>query len=84
MITNKLDESTYYRITIDDRLDAHWVEWFYNYIECIRQSESDANRTELTIQVPDQAALRGVLNWIWDLNLVLISVIRIGEYEAKK
>jgi hypothetical protein len=79
MIMKDLDESTYYKITIDDRLDAHWGEWFSDYIQCIRYPEADVNLTELTLQIPDQAALRGILNWMWDLNLILISVVRINE-----
>jgi hypothetical protein len=34
----------------------------------------DQNITTLTGPVPDQAALRGMLIKIWDLNLILLSV----------
>jgi hypothetical protein len=43
-------------------------------------SESDI--TTLTGPVADQAALRGLLSKIWDLNLVLISATRI-EVDSK-
>ena len=84
MIIENSNESSYYRITIDGKLDAHWGEWFNDYMDSINISESELNWTELTVRVPDQAALRAVLNRIWDLNLVLTSVVRISEYESKK
>ena len=42
----------------------------------------ESNITTLSGAVVDQAVLRGILDKIWDLNLVLISVIRI-EANAK-
>ena len=64
-----------YRITVQGRLDAHWGAWFSDYVEDITIPESGICRTILTVKVPDQAALRGILSRIWDLNLILISVI---------
>ena len=64
-----------YRITVQGRLDAHWGAWFSDYVDDIMVPELGPARTVLTVRVPDQAALRGILNRIWDLNLILISVI---------
>ena len=35
---------------------------------------SHGKYTVLTLRVPDQAALRGILNKLWDLNLTLVSM----------
>ena len=64
-----------FKITVSGRLDAHWSEWFSDYIDNIEVPESGSSRTILTARVPDQAALRGLLSGIWDLNLILLSVI---------
>jgi hypothetical protein len=71
------NEQTIYQIKIQGRLDEEWSEWFN---EMTVTSENDI--TTLTGTVADQAVLRGILDKIWDLNLVLISVIRI-ETNAK-
>jgi hypothetical protein len=36
-------------------------------------------QTILTGPLPDQAALRGILNMLWDLNLELVSLKRMGR-----
>jgi len=35
--------------------------------------------TILTGAVADQSALRGILNKLWDLNLILVSVNRLND-----
>ena len=42
-------------------------------------AEDDLPLTVLAGPVADQAALRGILNRLWDLNLTLISVIRVEQ-----
>ena len=81
MKTENKDDFTLvtYRITIKGRLDAHWAEWFSDYVDDIMVPELGPARTVLTVRVPDQAALRGILNRIWDLNLILLSVIELGS-----
>jgi hypothetical protein len=65
------NEQAIYQIKIQGRLDKGWSEWFN---EMTVTFESDI--TTLTGPVVDQAALRGILDKIWDLNLMLISIIR--------
>jgi hypothetical protein len=63
-----------YQIKIQGRLEQSWSAWFNGTrITC----EGDV--TTMTGVVPDQAALRGLLDRIWNLNLVLISVVRVVE-----
>ncbi|TRZ53478.1 hypothetical protein D4S03_01720 [bacterium] len=66
--------SRYYRITVEGKIDATWSEWLGG-MRLVSQKEADyAQVTTLSGVLIDQAALRSVLNRIWDLNLVLRSV----------
>jgi hypothetical protein len=65
-----------YRVVVQGNLDANWAEWLSGMtIGVETEGENDA-RTTLTGVVRDQAALRGLLGKLWDLNLTLISVNR--------
>jgi hypothetical protein len=66
--------NTIYKITIQGHLREKWAEWFNAAIIEIVYPAEDTNTTTLTVAVPDQAALRGVVNKLWDLNLTLISL----------
>ncbi|OQY18769.1 MAG: hypothetical protein B6I34_10300 [Anaerolineaceae bacterium 4572_32.1] len=66
-----------YRIRVEGKLDEGWSDWFDGMTVTF---ESDT--TTLTGTVADQAALRGILTKIWDLNLTLISVKRV-EIDSK-
>jgi hypothetical protein len=62
-----------YRIAVEGGLDTRWAAWF----EGLTVADDGAGHTILTGPVADQAALRGILNKLWDLNLTLVSVRRI-------
>jgi len=66
---NPTPPSTCYRIRVQGRLDESWSQWFDGLTVTF---EDDV--TTLTGPLTDQAALRGVLDRIWDLNLAVISV----------
>lgn len=66
-----------YRITIEGHLDDRWVDWFEGMTMTQQRDKGDI--TLLTGLVADQAALRGLLNQIWDFNLAVIAVERIEE-----
>ena len=72
-MTSKRD--SIYQIRIEGRLDKQWSDWFSG----LTITSLDSNETLLTGPVADQVALRGILERLWDLNLVLISVERKGE-----
>lgn len=61
-----------YEIRVDGLLHERWSEWLDGL-----SLRLDQNETVLTAAVPDQAALRGLLNRIWDLNLEVISLSRL-------
>jgi len=63
-----------YEITVKGTLDAKWSDWFSGMAVAVDALEDSRSLTRLTGQVSDQAALRGMLNKLWDLNLTLISV----------
>jgi hypothetical protein len=68
-----------YRIVVDGQLHGSWSDWLGKVI--IERSEQgvDSCHTILISAVPDQAALRGFLNHLWDLNLKLISVTKCEQ-----
>lgn len=70
---------SHYQIIVEGELGANWSDWFGDaFIESHYQANG-STKTTILGAVPDQSALRGLLNKIWDLNLTLISVIRRGD-----
>jgi hypothetical protein len=68
---NSPDESNIFRIKIAGQLHEKWAHWLNGKIIKIHERLND---TIIIVAVPDQSALRGVLNKLWDLNLTIISV----------
>ncbi len=66
-----------YRIRMEGVLDEKWSDWFNGMSVTFERTGDGAPITTLTGAVADQAKLRGMLSKIWDLNLTLISVIRL-------
>lgn len=69
------NQAEIYTIVVDGTLDAGWTAWLCGWAI---SPEADCDRPRTTVQgsVPDQAALRGILNRLWDLNLSIVSVKR--------
>jgi hypothetical protein len=63
-----------YEIRVKGTLDQGWEEWFNGVFVDSNPGSGQPPLTTLTVIVADQAALRGVLGKLWDLNLILISV----------
>jgi hypothetical protein len=68
-----------YSIRIQGNLDPGWSEWLEDMSIAAEQTEPGGPAAVLTGFLVDQAALRGVLNRLWDLNLAVISVNRIDR-----
>jgi hypothetical protein len=64
-----------YQIKIEGILSPGWSTWFDGFT--VVQDSDKTDFTTITGCVADQAALRGILNKLWDLNLTLISVSRL-------
>ena len=57
-------------ICIEGQLDETWSEWFEGFMV----SYNDQNQTTLVGEIPDQAALYGLIAKLRDLGLTLVSV----------
>jgi hypothetical protein len=66
------NNSTTYQICVLGELDESWQRLFGG----VSIIYAGRGRSVLQVRVPDQSALRGILERIWDLNLVLLSVAR--------
>jgi hypothetical protein len=67
-----------YRIKVQGWIGERWANWFDGMTIAYEGTMDDSPITVLTGPVVDQAALRSLLTKIWDLNLTLISVIRVA------
>jgi hypothetical protein len=72
-----------YQIRVQGRLDPRRSDWFEGMTMGLERARDDTLTTTLTGVVADQARLRGILSKLWDLNLTLISVIRIEPPETE-
>jgi len=70
-----------YEIRVQGRLDESWSNWFNGMTIAPEGASGDSPVTTLTGVVADQAALRGILERVWNLNLTLVSVRRLGSRE---
>jgi len=67
-------QSMCYQITVSGVVDVSWSEWFDGLRLTTFVDADGLPVTHLAGTVPDQGALRGILNRLWDLNLTLLSV----------
>lgn len=67
-----MDEPCLYEIRVEGQLGARWSEWLGGMTVC-----AEGDETILRGVLPDQAALFGLLRRIYDMNLALISVVRL-------
>ena len=74
--SNSNNEPVNYRICIQGHLNPSWSEKFFN----MNISLEEDGTTTLTGPLPDQAALRTILNRIFDMNVKLISVVWIEHW----
>ena len=70
--------SRVYQITVEGKIDESWSDWLGGMQLVLRKEATGMQITILTGVLTDQAALRGVLNRLWDLNLVLRSVQQVN------
>ena len=76
-------EPATYQIQVEGCLVEDWSDWFEGLIVTVQSAGDGSHITCLTGVVEDQPALRGLLCRIWDMNLTLVSLIRLGS-EAEK
>lgn len=72
-----------YEIKVQGNVDTSWSDWF-NGMDITNGTDQDASPiTTITGPVVDQATLRGILIRLWDLNLVILSVIKVESVERR-
>jgi hypothetical protein len=73
---NRIDrQRAIYEIQVQGALDPGWKQWF-DELAVTTSSSGKQPVTTLLGPVADQAALRGIVCKLWDLNLTLLSVHR--------
>ena len=75
-----MDKPIFYQIKVKGYLDDTWVEWFQG----LTVSNHEDGDALLSGQLPDQAALHGILKRIGSLSLTLISVNAVSEEDEKE
>jgi hypothetical protein len=73
------EEDRAYQIWVSGDLGKEWSDWFMGLEIETEWDDQGAVVTSLTGPVADQAALRGILVKLWDLNLKVISVAQIDR-----
>ncbi len=69
-----MDATTPYKIQVEGALGERWDRRLYPGLD-ITFERSGA--TTIVAQIPDAAALRGLVNYLWDLNLCILSLQKI-------
>lgn len=67
-----------YRITVDGRIPTKWSDRLEGLATTLWTSETGFCQTRLQGELADQSALAGVLNTLYELHLVVISVERLS------
>ena len=70
----KLDRPACYEIKVPGRLDEGWSEWLEGMAVEVTSGAGATTVTTLRGEVPDQAALQGLLTRLYSMGLSLISV----------
>ena len=70
-----------YQIRIEGRVDPKWST-LLNGLN-IEVEDGTPPITNLSGPIVDQAKLRGIMNKLWDLNLAVISVVRMETQEQQ-
>ena len=75
METNNTGQGNMYRIKVRETLDPAKTEWFGGLTVTLLEDGG----TLLTGTFPDQSALRGFLDQLWNLNFTMVSVEKVGN-----
>jgi hypothetical protein len=64
----------FYQIRIEGELGEQWSDWFSGMTVAVGNGHAKGRSVTTLTGYADQATLRGILNKLWDLNLVLVSL----------
>ncbi len=73
-----MDQPAFYTIRVRGQLDKSWADWFGGLT---LTPQAAGQETLLCGRVVDQAALHGILGKLHDLNLILLSLVRVEGHE---
>ena len=65
--SSPIRQNGYYQVVVAGKIDASWSEWFGG-VRIDWQEEADGRCVTILGIIADQAALRGLLNRMWDLD----------------
>ena len=71
---NSHSQTLHYRIKVNGIINGSWSDWFGGVTISTLIDADGIQVTILNGNFPDQAALRGVLVKLWDLNATLLEV----------
>jgi hypothetical protein len=74
----KVETTVTYQIRVQGHLDRQWTDWFGD----LTITHSPEGDSLLVCQMHDQAALHGLLNQIFALNVTLLSLVRQADSPA--
>ncbi|MFN8379246.1 MAG: hypothetical protein U0452_11305 [Anaerolineae bacterium] len=77
MRTQRFDEPALYQIRVEGRIPASWADRLDGMRVTVISAAPPSYVSTLTGTLDDQAALAGVLNTLYALHLVVLSVTRI-------
>ena len=75
-----MTEEAVYRIEVQGTIGPRWAAWFEGLTLTTGSGSDGLPITKLTGTIADQAALRGILVKLWDLNLTLLSVTSMPRF----
>jgi hypothetical protein len=81
---DRLQKRALYEIQVQGRLADRWLAWFPGMVAAVQIAQDGSATTTLTGTVTDQAALRGILNKLWDWNLSLVAVNQLEPEPAHR
>jgi hypothetical protein len=68
-----------YEVRVQGWIGERWLSWFDDMALVCEGTQKDSPSTRLISPPLDQAALRGLLTKLWDLNLTLLFVSRLED-----
>lgn len=75
-MSSRSDMEATYEVRIRGRLDGSWSDWLDGVTMAI--DEEDGREVTVLTGRLDQAALRGLLTRLWDLNVTVLSVVLLN------
>jgi hypothetical protein len=73
------EQSVIYQIIVKGELDPSWSDWLSGFALTTAYAKDGSCTTILSGPIADQAALRGTLTRLWDLNLEVVALFREND-----